>query len=134
MRASAVPVAFALVIAPISATAEQVTTERTKLDCSKGFEVLLENARAKSSAVDDNPSDWIIIEVEDGLQIYSFTKSSHYAHPAIVLRTIVEKDKTFALDMTGCGYGEKEKFNKVMREFEVLNEQMREAIKSDHGK
>jgi hypothetical protein len=117
-----------------SAATDDNASSKTKLDCSKGFEALFEEAGRRNVTVDNNPTDWTIVTADNAHQIYAFTKKNHYAYPSVVLRTIVERDNAIYVEMDGCGYGEKEKFNRVMREFEVLNEQMRKALGSGPGK
>jgi hypothetical protein len=68
------------------------------LDCSKGFAVLVSEVKTQpeTKSLPDSPQ---FEAYSLGFSIYSVTKQAHPAHPTIVRRKIVEKDKAFNLTL-----------------------------------
>lgn len=66
---------------------------------------------------------WTIIG--DGLTLWSFTPAGNPAHPAAVKRTAVERDGAWYLEMNILCGASKEACDKLARDFQELNNQMR---------
>jgi hypothetical protein len=122
-----VSLAFLLTVtAPIPASAADV-----ELVCSKGFDALLAQVRSQPETKPLQQSEQYVA-YELGLNTYTITTPKNPAHPSIVRRQIVEDNKGISVRMTSCGYGDKAAFNAMMKEFEQLNESMKQQIKRDH--
>lgn len=71
---------------------------------------------------------WTIVSDPTNNAFWSFTPPSHPAHPAAVKRTILERDGAFYVLMTALCQAEKFACDKLVAEFQVLNERMRQDI------
>jgi hypothetical protein len=104
------------------------------LDCRLGFVGLLDFVIAQKTMreVTEDPK-WMVIEVrsKDTSRIYAFTDKEHYAFPTVILRTIYEENGAVQLRRTACGYGDKDKFDQVMLEFEQLDDATLKRFKSE---
>ena len=60
--------------------------------------------------------------------MWTFTPPGHPAHPAVVRRTMFEKDGTWYQKMTALCQSDKSSCDKLMEEFRKLNDQMKEYI------
>lgn len=61
----------------------------------------------------------------------SFAPSGHYAYPAVVRRTLKQSaNGDLSLEMTALCQAAKEPCNRLMAEFEQLNERMRQAVRA----
>lgn len=76
------------------------------------------------------PDGWTIVnDPSPVFSVWSFTPRSHPAHPAVVRRT-VQQDKTgnVSVEMVALCEAAKEPCDQLIRDFQVLNEQMRERV------
>jgi hypothetical protein len=75
------------------------------------------------------PDGWTIITFpEPEFSIWSFTPDGHYAHPAVVRRTVEQRNGMTFLEMTAICENTKDSCDKLMREFQALNNQVRSEI------
>lgn len=71
---------------------------------------------------------WLIIDDQKELSLWSFTPRSHEAHPAAVKRTILEKDGAIFVQMNVLCGASKEACDRLVAEFNALNDRMRQDI------
>jgi len=93
----------------------------------------LEKAKALpgASVTTTKPDAWVIVSETGGMKIWSFTPSTHYAYPAVVLRHLKVKDNgDLYVEMTGHCEADKAACDKLMKEFEALNERMRQQVQN----
>ena len=93
----------------------------------------LERARALSGAsvTTTKPDAWVIVTEAGGMKVWSFTPSTHDAYPAVVLRHLKVRDNgNLYVEMTGHCEADKVSCDKLMKEFEALNERMRQQVQS----
>ena len=93
----------------------------------------LEKAKALpgASVTTTQPDAWVIVTETGGMKIWSFTPSTHYAYPAVVLRHLKVKDNgNLYVVMTGHCEADKAACDKLMKEFEALNERMRQQVQN----
>ena len=92
----------------------------------------LETLRAKPGVKiqTTEPDRWTIVSEPGDIQ-WSFTPSGHYAHPAVVRRTIkVNSEGGVYIEMTALCQAEKVSCDKLVEEFKELNERIRQSVKS----
>jgi hypothetical protein len=76
------------------------------------------------------PDGWTIA-VEPGTKaMWSFTPAGHYANPAVVRREIKQRDGGIYVEMVALCQAEKEPCDRLIREFQELNQRMSEAIRN----
>jgi hypothetical protein len=85
--------------------------------------------RTKNGVTVSLQSGWTIVEDRANLTLWSFTPSGHPAHPAAFRRTITEKDGAFFVQTDGLCEATKAACDKLMAEFQELNDKMRDAIR-----
>ncbi|HUL66262.1 MAG TPA: hypothetical protein VLW55_16800 [Burkholderiaceae bacterium] len=81
------------------------------------------------------PDAWTIITEQGGSVVWSFTPTTHPAHPAVVRRSIVVgEDGVPRIEMASLCQGERASCNRLMKDFRDLTERssraMRERMKS----
>ena len=69
---------------------------------------------------------WTIISEEGGLTLWSFTPDNHPAHPAVVRQQMTQKDGARYVNMNALCEATKAACDKLIEDFQVLNERMRE--------
>jgi hypothetical protein len=79
------------------------------------------------------PSGWVIVNESRSI-MWSFTPTGHYAHPAVVRREVVERDGGVVLEMRALCQADKASCDKLIREFQELNERMRQSMRSQIDK
>jgi hypothetical protein len=85
--------------------------------------------RANPNISETDQGGWTILADRTSNTLWSFTPSSHPAHPAAVRRQAVERDGTVYIQMNVLCQATKEPCDQLVRDFEQLNEQMSQAIK-----
>lgn len=81
------------------------------------------------------PDGWLIVDDASEYAVWSFTPDSHYAYPAVVKRVIKTKDNgDVFVEMTALCEAKKEPCDKLIQEFEALNERMRQSVRARLGK
>ncbi len=73
-----------------------------------------------------------VVEVASQCATYAFTKEAHFAHPSVLWRYIILKDKQIDVGSRGFGFGAKAPFEKWMGGVPALNRQMRDALRRRH--
>src|SRR5262245_19370595 len=71
---------------------------------------------------------WTIVNDQATSTLWSFTPQNHPAYPAAVKRTVVERDGAVYIEMSGLCEATKSACDKLMAEFQALNDKMREAM------
>jgi hypothetical protein len=89
----------------------------------------LDALRAKSNVRISVQGGWTIVDDREDHSIWSFTPSSHPAHPAAVKRTVVEKNGAIYIEMSALCQASKSECDKLIAEFKALNEQMRKSMR-----
>jgi hypothetical protein len=77
------------------------------------------------------PDGWTIVnDPSPVFSVWSFTPQSHPAHPAVVRRSM-KQDKTgkVYVEMVALCQAEKEPCDQLVRNFQLLNEQIRENVR-----
>jgi hypothetical protein len=79
------------------------------------------------------PDGWIIVEEGQDV-IWSFAPAGHYAYPAAVRRALVIRPGgNLFVEMRALCEAQKEPCDKLIREFEELNERMRRSLQQRAG-
>ncbi len=76
---------------------------------------------------------WTIITSADGLTIWSFTPPGHPAHPAMAQRIFYQDQGGWFVKMNILCEAEKATCDQFVRDFNALNEQMRQYIEQQHS-
>jgi hypothetical protein len=85
----------------------------------------LEALRARSDVRISSQGGWTIVDVPAEKSLWSFTPPTHPAHPAVVKRSIVERNQAVGVDMGMLCQAEKLACDKLLAEFQQLTEQMK---------
>jgi hypothetical protein len=93
----------------------------------------LEAMRAKSGVKVSVQGGWTIVDDRGNSALWSFTPPGHPAHPAVVRRTVTEKDGAIFVQMGGLCEAAKPPCDKLMAEFRELTERMRRQIERDRN-
>jgi len=72
---------------------------------------------------------WIIAEERASLTIWSFTPAGHPAHPSMVRRQVADEGGHVGLKMSVSCPAAKAACDGLVREFDVLNDQMTRALR-----
>lgn len=88
----------------------------------------LTGLRSRSGVVFSDYNGWTIAEDKSRNEIWSFTPNAHPAHPAVVRRTVIEQNGVLSLDMDVLCGGEKSDCDKLVAQFEALNEDVRQHL------
>jgi hypothetical protein len=76
------------------------------------------------------PDSWTIITEQDGSVVWSFTPSSHPAHPAVVRRSIVVGDDGLSrIEMASLCQGEKAQCDRLVKDFRDITDRSTRALK-----
>lgn len=76
------------------------------------------------SMTETKPDGWIIASEGQSI-VWSFTPIGHYAHPAVVRREVVVREGNVSVQTRALCQAEKPACDKLIREFQELNERMR---------
>ena len=76
----------------------------------------------------DVSQGWTIVTEADGLTTWSFTPQNHPAHPAVAKRVLYEDQDGWHIKMDILCEAETAACDQFLKDFEALNEQMRQAI------
>lgn len=80
------------------------------------------------------PDGWTVITLpEPEYELWSFTPPGHYAHPAAVRRAIKQANGRVYVEMTALCEADKASCDRLVREFQQLNQKMREDIQRSIG-
>ncbi len=128
---------LAIALIAASAHAQEPIEESPGAATSLGYATVAEaltSLKAKSgvSVSVSKPDGWTIIaEPAPVNAVWSFAPEGHYAYPAVVRRA-VESDSTghVSMHMTALCEAAKEPCDRLMREFQQLNDQVRQRVQS----
>ena len=76
---------------------------------------------------------WTIAQPKDSSKfvLWSFTPDTHYAHPAVVRREVVERDGKIFIQMRALCEASKSNCDNLVKEFEALNEKIRQSMQKN---
>ena len=95
----------------------------------------LDALKARSDVRIENQGGWIIVTDRKDSTLWSFTPPGHAAHPAAVKRAILQQDGAIYVQMRILCQADKAPCDKLVADFEALNEQMKAEIqKSKQGR
>ena len=89
----------------------------------------LEALRARSDVKITVQGGWTIVSDPNSNTLWSFTPSGHPAHPAAVKRSTVQKDGSVFIEMSALCQAEKAACDKLIEEFQALNDKIREDMR-----
>src|SRR6267378_5322038 len=89
----------------------------------------LEALKARSDVNISVQGGWTIVDDRPNNALWSFTPSNHPAHPAVVKRAIVSRNGGIGVNMTALCQASKPACDKLMAEFQELNERMSQSIR-----
>jgi len=87
----------------------------------------LEALRARTDVAISSQGGWTIVTDSSRKTFWSFTPPGHPAHPTAVKRTVVEKDGGIFIEMGVLCQSERVACDKLMSEFQALNDTIRET-------
>ena len=95
-------------------------------------EAALAALRAKPGVAIREEQGWIVISDNQGDShaVWTFTTQAQAAHPAVVKRTILERDGAIYIEMDVMCGGSKEDCDALVRGFQDLNERMKQELAS----
>ena len=131
-----VPVVFLLLACNTSsapATSESVPTFTPLSEQPGSFEYssvaeALAELKLRNDVSIEVADGWTIVTESDGLTTWSFTPPNHPAYPAVAKRTLYQDENGWQIRMNIRCEAEKEACDQFVRDFEALNEQMRQYI------
>jgi len=86
-------------------------------------------ARPGVAVTTTKPDGWIIATEGSTKAVWSFAPDGHYAYPAVVRREVKQRDGgEVYIEMVALCEAAKEPCDRLVREFQELNEQMRANI------
>ena len=91
----------------------------------------LADLQARSDVSVSVENGWTIVTESDGLTIWSFTPRDHPAHPAVAKRVFYQEQGAWYVKMDVRCEADKTPCDQFARDFEALNDQMREFIEQD---
>jgi hypothetical protein len=71
---------------------------------------------------------FVVVDEPAAFTLWTFTLSPHPAHPTVVRRAIVERAGAMVVEMAVLCEAERKACDQLVSEFQVLNEQLRQAI------
>ena len=97
------------------------------------YEAALSDLKANPNARISQQDGWIVIEMNSNseMALWSFTTEGHFAHPAVIKRNIVESDQTVDIVMNALCGGTKPNCDKLIGQFEELNERISQNMQKD---
>ena len=134
MRIRSIAFACTLAIMTTAALAQQSDTNRPSSIGFPSVAAALDAMRAKPGVNVVNQTGWTVIEGRANSALWSFTPSGHAAHPATVLRTIVERDGSLFVDMRVLCEATKAACDQLVADFTALNQKMREDLARSRGR
>ena len=120
-----------LVGTTVAAQTPSQTPEETGISYSTVAEVMASlKAKPGVQVQITKPDAWVIANEPNGIQ-WSFVPSTHYANPAVVRREVkVNSEGGVFIEIRALCQAEKAQCDKLVDEFKVLNENMRQSIQS----
>lgn len=99
-----------------------------------GYSTVGEARRAVASlpgATSSEQSGWLIVEVKATQTMWSFPPERHAAYPAVVKRTVVEREGRLSVDMDILCEAAKFACDRLNDSFKALNERMVRSYDAD---
>jgi hypothetical protein len=126
-----------MVLAAISAavsiaSAQQPSTSQSSIGYPS-VAAALQALQHKSGVNIVNQGGWTVIDDPSEQTIWSFTPPGHPAYPAAVRRQIVKGDTGISLKMNILCQAAKQPCDKLVADFQELNNKMRENINRNHA-
>jgi hypothetical protein len=106
-------------------------SERQTTETSIGYASVadaLTTLRSRGDVDVSEQNGWTIISEPAKQSLWSFTPPNHPAHPAAVRRTVVQQGSTIGVQMSVLCQAERAACDKLVAEFQTLNERMRQDI------
>lgn len=88
----------------------------------------LADLKSRNDVIVEVSQGWTTITEANGLTIWSFTPSDHPAYPAVAKRVIFRDQEGWKIKMDILCEADKAACDQLVRDFEALNEQMRQYI------
>lgn len=135
MRQGCMAAVLAALVAPCAAQTEPPLTETPGAAGNLGYRTVadaLAGVKRQPGAIVQvtEPERWTIVTLPaPAYAVWSFTPVGHYAHPAVVRRAIKERNGGVYVEMTALCQAEKTPCDRLMREFQQLNQKMQDAAK-----
>jgi len=79
-------------------------------------------------AVSEQQGGWLVVEDRDTGSVWSFTPNDHEAYPAVVKRTVAERDGRSFIDMYVLCEASKPACDRFVASFKALNEQTKRNL------
>jgi hypothetical protein len=91
----------------------------------------LASLRANPSAQFETQEGWTVVSSQEGESpvLWSFTPEGHPAHPAVIKRTVVQRDGSIFIDLAALCEGPQEACDQLVEEFKRLNEQIQRNMR-----
>lgn len=122
-------VAVGAAMFPASASAQSVSSANANTIGYPTVAIALEALRERSDVDVRIHDGWTIITEQGEFVLWSFTPPSHPAHPAVVRRAVIKKnDGAVVIEMTALCQAEKAPCDRLMADFEELNEAQRASL------
>jgi hypothetical protein len=119
-------------------TAMPCRSAESALNTGVGYKTVNEALAALKASPGANitvtkPDGWIIANEREKDTQWSFTPEGHYAHPSVVKRIIKQDGRGVYIEMSALCEGTKSNCDKLLAEFEQLNERIRESVRARLG-
>jgi hypothetical protein len=93
----------------------------------------LADLKARSDVSIEVSQGWTIVTEAEGSTTWSFAPENHPAYPAVAKRRIFQDQNGWQIDMDIRCEAEKAACDQFVREFDALNEQMRQFIEQQNS-
>ena len=81
------------------------------------------------------PDGWVIANDTSPFTVWSFTPEGHYAYPAVIKREVKQNDKGGVfIEMTALCQAEKEPCDRLIKEFQEMNNKARKNVQDNLNK
>jgi hypothetical protein len=122
-----------LLVAEATAVAQSAETKTSSVGYPSVASALAD-VRSKNGVRISNQNGWTVIEDGSTMSLWSFTPAGHPAHPAVVRRTVSEKEGAIFVEMAALCEAMKPACDKLVAEFQELTNKMRECIRTQRGR
>ena len=120
-------IALGLVVTLVASAQPEDASDRSDIGYPS-VAAALEAMRIKSGTKVSMQGGWTVIEEAATKTIWSFTPAGHLAHPAAVRRAIVQRGNDIFVEMKLRCESMKPACDKLVAEFQELNNRMRDAL------
>ncbi len=121
-----------MLVASCAHMQSRAETEQTSSIGYPSVAAAMEALRARKDVRISVQAGWTVVIEKNGLTLWSFTPQGHPAYPAVVKRTASKKDGAWFINMSVLCQAEKAPCDKLVEDFKLLNEQMRQSIEREH--